>query len=329
MHHTKSVRFAAALLIVMLASLTAGVAPAHAQSACALKPGRNSVQVASNGKSYAVEVLVPAGALPVALILGLHPSAGNAATFDADTGLGAAALARGFAVALPEGGISGEAGGHYWNIPGVPLVTGDSVPAGARDDIRFVGDVIGQLVGQGCVDPRRVYATGFSGGARMSSALGCRLADRLAAVAPVGGLRAGRASGASFTEPDTGDCQPSRALSVLGIHGTDDPTNAFPGGGGVRWGYSIDRAAARWASLDHCAAMPRTAAAGARVRQVTFSGCSAGSEVVLMVIEAPRAAGGGHVWPGGRGDLATRDRQPSPPTLDATRAVLDFFARHP
>jgi poly(3-hydroxybutyrate) depolymerase len=66
-------------------------------------------------------------------------------------------------------------------------------------------------------------------------------------------------------------------------------------------------------------------APGAHLRQATFAGCRAGSEVTLMVIELPRDQGGGHVWPGGRGDLATHA---APPTLDATQVVLDFFARH-
>ena len=40
-----------------------------------------------------------------------------------------------------------------------------------------------------CVDPTRVFATGFSGGARMTSQLGCDLPATVAAIAPVSGLR--------------------------------------------------------------------------------------------------------------------------------------------
>lgn len=45
-----------------------------------------------------------------------------------------------------------------------------------------------------CVDDDRVFATGYSGGGRMSSALACELSDTIAAIAPVAGLRAGRPS---------------------------------------------------------------------------------------------------------------------------------------
>ena len=145
----------------------------------------------------------------------------------------------------------------------------------------------------------------------------CRMADRVAAVAPVAGLRAGRAAGRDFSEPDAQDCRPSRAVRVLAIHGTDDQTNPFSGGGGVRWGYSVERAAARWASLDHCESTPRSDRVSPQVTRVQYGACGGGSAVVLYRIDAPEAQGGGHVWPGGR-------RSP-PSELKATELVLEFF----
>jgi polyhydroxybutyrate depolymerase len=159
----------------------------------------------------------------------------------------------------------------------------------------------------------------------MSSMLACRLADRIAAVAPVAGLRVGRAAAPEFVEPDAEDCRPARPIPVLAIHGTDDDTNPFPGGGGVRWGYSVERAAARWANLDRCNAAPVTERVSARVARVRYATCDAGSEVVLYRIDAPRDQGGGHIWPGGRRDSSA---PAAPAELDATDAVLEFFARH-
>jgi polyhydroxybutyrate depolymerase len=171
----------------------------------------------------------------------------------------------------------------------------------------------------------------------MSSLLGCRLADRVAAVAPIAGLRAGRAAGPDFAEPDASDCRPSHPLPVLAIHGTDDPTNPFPGGEGLRWGYSVERAAAHWASLDRCGAAPALEKVSARVTRVHYGACNASSEVVLYRIEAPRDQGGGHIWPGGQRDLSTRApgvQNASDASsklsveVDATAVVLEFFARH-
>ena len=287
--------------------------------------GGGRVTVTSGGKQQDVDLMLPASfdaAKRIPLVIGLHPSGGTGKTFDLDTGLSAAATAKGFAVITPDGGVQlPGSDGRYWNIPGVPLVGGGAVPKDARDDIQFIADAIDHLVKHSCIDARRVYVTGFSGGARMSSMVGCRLADRVAAVAPVAGLRAGRAAGPAYTEPDASDCRPSRPLPVLALHGTDDPTNPFPGGEGLRWGYSVERAAARWASLDHCATTPALEKASAHVTRVRYASCNAGSEVILYRIEAPRDQGGGHIWPGGQRDASAGE-------VNATAVVLEFFSHH-
>jgi len=332
------------IISVSLACVAVLLQPAaRAADACTdLHPGRNPIATMSGGQKQDIDLVMPASFDPaksVPLVIGLHPSGGTGATFDQDTGLSAAASAKGFATMFPDGGVKLPDGdGRYWNIPGVPLIGGGAVPKNARDDVRFIADAIDHLVKHSCVDARRVYVTGFSGGARMSSMVGCRLADRVAAVAPVAGLRAGRAAGPTFTSPDASDCVPSRPLTVLAIHGTDDPTNPFPGGGDSRWGYSVERAAARWASLDHCGAAPTPEKVSERVTRVRYGMCGASSEVVLYRIDAPRDQGGGHVWPGGQRDLATRTASvpavnangssSPPPTLDATSLILEFFARH-
>jgi polyhydroxybutyrate depolymerase len=317
----------------------AGLHPAAGVAgACGdVRSGSNPITIVSGGQQQRIDLVLPSSFDPtrrVPLVIGLHPSGGSGKTFDQDSGLSGAATSKGFAVMFPDGGIRLPAAsggdGHYWNIPGVPLVSGGAVPNDARDDVRFIADAIDHLVKHNCVDARRIYVTGFSGGARMSSMVGCRLADRVAAVAPVAGLRAGRAASPEFAEPEDGDCRPSRPLAVLAVHGTDDETNPFPGGGGQRWGYSVERAAARWANLDRCGATPALEKISAQVTRVRYSACGAGSDVVLYRIDAPRDQGGGHVWPGGQRDLSTRASSASGGNaeLDATAVVLEFFARH-
>jgi polyhydroxybutyrate depolymerase len=284
--------------------------------------GSKQLGLMSGGQQQRADLQLPTTKSPgvrVPLVIALHPSGGTGRSFDDDTGLASAATKRGFAVLLPDGAIPASDGdGRYWNIPGVPLTSGAEVPPGTRDDLHFLSDAIDQAVADHCVDPKRVYVTGFSGGARMTSMVACRMADRLAAVAPVGGLRAGRATGKDFSEPDAQDCRPSRAVRVLAIHGTDDKTNPFPGGGGLRWGYSVERAAARWASLDHCNSAPSSEKISSQVTRVRYGACSGGT-VELYRIDAPEALGGGHVWPGGK-------RSP-PSQLNATRLVLEFFGQ--
>lgn len=341
----KPIRWLACVVFFTFAMTANALATAADGCGAEMHPGLNHIAVLSGGVEQTVDLALPSSFKPgarVPLVIGLHPSGGTGEGLDQDTGLKAAANAKGFAVLLPDGGIEQrtEGGtGHYWNIPGVPLTGGKAVPSGARDDVRFIADVIDHVVKHNCVDGRRVYVTGMSGGARMSSMVGCRLADRVTAVAPVAGLRAGRATGADFTEPDAGDCRPTRPLSVLAVHGTDDQTNPFAGGDGLRWGYSVERAVARWVALDRCSAASSVEKISSHVTRERYGSCGGDSEVVLYRIDAPRDQGGGHVWPGGHRDLETRagppsgsgvtasERQPAI-ELDATKVVLEFFARH-
>jgi polyhydroxybutyrate depolymerase len=307
-----------------IAAVLTGIALLTGSSAWAADctPGVRSVQLMSGGQAQRVHLVLPAAApgQRVPLVIGLHPSGGSGQSFDEDTGLTAAAVSRGFAVLLADGALRTDDGSaFYWNIPGVPLVSGAPVPQGTRDDVRFLADAIDRAIEDHCIDAARVHVTGFSGGARMASLLACRLADRIAAIAPVGGLRAGRAAGPDFATPDAEDCRPARPVRVLAIHGASDRTNPWSGGGGVRWGYTVDRAAARWASLDGCQGAPVSRQVSPQVVRVDYGACGGRGAVALYRIDAPESQGGGHVWPGGR-------RSPPSP-LDATQTVLQFFAQ--
>ncbi len=95
-----------------------------------------------------------------------------------------------------------------------------------------------------CLDRNRVFATGFSGGARMASQLACDASNVFAAVAPVSGLR--------FPSP----CQSSRPVPVVAFHGTADPVDPYLGNGQAYWTYSVPVAASRWANHNGCATSP-------------------------------------------------------------------------
>jgi polyhydroxybutyrate depolymerase len=91
----------------------------------------------------------------------------------------------------------------------------------------------------------------------------------------------------------------------------------------------VERAAVRWASLDHCGAAPALEKVTANVTRVRYGACNASSEVVLYRIDAPRDQGGGHVWPGGKRDLSTRATGAKPTVeVDATATILEFFTHH-
>jgi len=93
------------------------------------------------------------------------------------------------------------------------------------------------------VDARRIYLIGHSNGAFMSFRMACDHAGTVTAIATLNGA----------TWNDISRCAPEEPVSVLAVHGTNDQTIAFGGGGLARRVYpSAERTAADWASLNGC-----------------------------------------------------------------------------
>ena len=87
---------------------------------------------------------------------------------------------------------------------------------GRPDDVAYVSDVITGLAARVCIDQTRVHATGFSSSGRTWSLLGCKLGSRIAAIAPVSGLRS------------PGPCTTVRSGSARGLHTVDAVCNIYP-----------------------------------------------------------------------------------------------------
>jgi polyhydroxybutyrate depolymerase len=118
-----------------------------------------------------------------------------------------------------------------WNVPPDP-----SKP----DDVRFISELIDHVAALTPIDRTRVYATGFSGGGRMASQLGCDLSERVAAIAAIGGIR--------FPGP----CAQARPMPILAFHGTGDDVNPYEGGGQPYWGTGVEPAIQGWAEHNRC-----------------------------------------------------------------------------
>ena len=230
---------AVALVAAAVSAGTASPAAATPGDGPCLRPdvsGDAQVGVEFAGTAYSVLVHVPEGlrrARRVPLVLNLHGSQANGPIQMEVSGLRAVAGDEGFIVAAPSGAIPlpppvqpPDPNGHWaWNVPGVPTTAGEFPPPTARDDVRFLSRVIDVVAEELCTDTRRTYVTGHSGGGRMASALGCRIADRIAAIAPNAGLRAGRPDPDDTSVPEVEDCRPDRPLPVLTFHGQEDVVN--------------------------------------------------------------------------------------------------------
>ncbi|MEU4419657.1 PHB depolymerase family esterase [Actinoplanes sp. NPDC024001] len=262
-------------------------------------------------------VYVPAGArhgerLPA--ILNLHGTQSTGSNQLHYSDMKPSADAGRYLVLAPSGVIP-AASGFAWNVPGV-----GTPPHAARDDVAFLDQVIATAVTSLCADPKRVYGTGYSGGGRMISAFACHRPHRLAAIAPVAGLRAGRPDPLDPSRPDPQSCTPARPVPVLTFHGLQDWTNPFQGGGSEYWRYSVPAAQQRWATINNCASKARTVTLTPQISKITYAGCRHGAEVVLYTV-----ADGGHTWPGtpvdnGNGTVTHE--------INANQLMWRFFQRY-
>jgi len=286
--HVPLVHFATAALVVLGISSHAQAQSFTASPSCALAPVSGvEQQLSSGGRQRIYRLFVPPGftdrsRLP--LVLDLHGSGGTAAGQARTSGFETLAARQGFVVATL------QAEGGRWNVP---------IADGRPDDVAYVSDVIDHVAARVCTDLARVYATGFSGGGRMTSLLGCRLNSRIAAIAPMAALRW------------PGPCE-GRPVPVLTFHGMADTQNPYSGqaaGRGAEWLESVPDALAGWARHNRCNQPVIVEDPEGPLSTLRYEGCRRNAEVRLI-----RVDGLGHTW--------AREE------IDATAAMWQFFERH-
>jgi polyhydroxybutyrate depolymerase len=184
------------------------------------------------------------------LILALHFASGTGAQMEQATRYTRQAARSGFDVAYPTASAN-----HFWSIDG------------DLDKLEATLDAIERVA---CIDPSRVYVSGISNGGFMATVLACRMAGRVAAAA----LFAPGING-------VGDCEPSRPVSVLEVHGTADPIVPYRG---------VPAFVAGWAQHDGCSSESSSHRAGTKVAVLRWPGCRAGAQVQHL-----RLTGGKHI----------------------------------
>lgn len=309
-------------------ALTAPGDSTGADPACAapgnLPVGEQTMEVDGAERTYVVHV-PPGydGTAPAPLILSFHGFGGDIAEQDSTTDLPAQAGDRGYVVVTPQAlGITipedspvGDqaddlAGFAFWNIFGssdVDFGAGNTLPVSGgdlgADDVAFVDQLLDRLEADLCIDAERIYSTGMSNGAGMTTTLVCELGDRLDGAAPVSGVNL------------TGACAGDDVVPVRAFHGDEDDVAAFEGNNlyGFELGNpSVTERMTAWREQAGCEPAPDTVE-DATVTIFTWEGCVDDALVQLWVIH-----GGGHTWP--------RGTEPDGPlSLDATALVLDFF----
>jgi polyhydroxybutyrate depolymerase len=166
------------------------------------------------------------------------------------------------------------------------------------DDPLFVWNMIGWFKDNYNIDASRIYSTGFSMGAMLSFYLNIWLGDTFAGIAPVG----------SPLPWWLGDLPPIwhppfTPMTMILMHGTDDPVLWYRGYGG--WfgslSFSVDQSIAFWCGvngINMTTSEPEVTVWGPTtedptvVHRYVYSGGTDGAEVILFKVE-----GGGHTWP--------------------------------
>jgi polyhydroxybutyrate depolymerase len=288
-----------------------------------IAPGEVKVNTTSDGAARWYYRHVPPsynGTKAMPLVIDLHGYSEGAAIHTKMSMLGPFGDTHGFVTLTPEGG--GTA---------VPLWDTDLKSA----DVKFIGNLLDEAERTLCVDQRRIFVTGLSNGAFMTSAVACAYSTRVAAVAPVAGIR------------DISGCKFARPVPVLAFHGTADPFVAYTGGLGPKAlqlpspdgkgtlggsgaatdqtkGPSIPQITADWAKRNGCGTTPTDSKLTSDVTTIRFP-CPAGADVVLE-----RITGGGHAWPGSAFSQAIASVVgKTTMTISADQMIWTFFEAHP
>ncbi len=256
---------------------------------------------------------------PLPIVLDLHGLSEGAEVHTQFSGMADFAEQHGFIAVLPHG-------------TGSPVRWDVSPDRAANPDLVFLDQLLDQLEADLCVDTARVYATGLSNGALLSSSIACAMADRVAAVAPVAGL---------FRPPR---CAPSRSVPVLAFHGTADAILLFNGGVGDRLGAVLGgggdadqpapppepdlegpgypASAAAWAEANGCDAIATDTNLSPTAIERSWE-CPDGADVRFVIL-----VGGGHSWPGSEFSQAVAQFVgPTDMSIDANAHIWAFFQR--
>jgi len=241
-----------------------------------LSTSDNTRNVVINGASRSYILHVPStykGNSAVPLIVDFHPLTGSGSQELGASPYKAVTDPEGVITAYPNG-LSGPAGGA-WNV-------GPCCVSGANDTA-FARAIVADVEKVACINPKRVYAVGFSMGGGMTHYSACHLADIFAAVAP---------AAFDLLQENVSACKPSRPLSVISFRSTGDPTVTYDGGySNAVTGMPINFLGAKatflkWSQINQCTGSPSTEDANGCS---TYSSCASGVQVTLC-----SKKGGGH-----------------------------------
>ncbi|MCW5790426.1 MAG: hypothetical protein KIT72_08390 [Polyangiaceae bacterium] len=226
------------------------------------------------------------GRTPAPLVVMLHGFSVSGSVQEILFQLKQQADRRGFIYLFPDG-TQGADGKRFWNATDACCDFGGI----GVDDVAYLSGLIDEAKRRFRVDSRRVYMLGHSNGGFMSYRFACEKPGVVTAIASL--------AGATFY--DEARCTPASPVSVLQMHGTEDPTVPYETGpmrGDQVMVPGAELTVERWAGLNGCAGgLIESGAAdyvagdnGAETERLAYEGCPAGGQVALW-----RMRGVGHI----------------------------------
>ncbi len=285
-----------------------------------LPAGTTSQSFLAGGESGSYLLHVPQGdapTSPVPLLVDLHGYGQSAIRQAALSGWNTFSDSHHFIVVTPQ-------------VSSTPLQW-SLVVGGA--DVTFLKSLVQHVESTGCIDTTRVFFTGFSDGAVMTSVVACSLSTMVASVATISGMSL------------PANCRPTRPVPVIAFHGTADSyipyaggplpkaAAALPAGNGSTLTVgeanptlmlpSLPLIASSWASRNGCSPKPRMVQMGMWLTLLKYQ-CPKAAQVELY-----RINGGAHSWPGYEFTTAMTAYLGSSTPVTVDDVIWQFLASHP
>jgi len=259
-----------------------------------------SQTIQNDGLTRGYNIYVPAsydGTTNFPLLFNLHGGGGTNSAWQASSDMRPIADTSDFILVYPQARPDPSDGNSFNWIPKVP---------GTFDDVPFFSSLIDTIASNYQIDQNRIYACGYSLGGDMTFELGCKLNNRIAAIAPV--ARTMQSNPNSF-------CSPVHPTGVLTILGTNDLVSPYNGivFGGIEYYISAAATHRYWATHNNCDTTATMSTVSPSVERYTWS-----TSLGCAYVEELKVIGGGHDWPGSFGNM----------TIDANEEIWNFVSQY-
>jgi polyhydroxybutyrate depolymerase len=257
------------------------------------------------------KIYIPSNFTPnMPLVLNLHGYTSNAFQQVFYSSMTTVAESNDFMLVFPEG-TTDQYGVTFWNSE----IAGEDV-----DDLGYLIALIDSMIVNYQVDPDRVYMCGMSNGGFMSYYSACEMTDKIAAIASVTG---------TMNNVIYDNCNPTKSIPVLEIHGTEDatvPYLGFENSGSFQTMMATEDVVDFWVNHNNCTESQVVEMEDlsitdlSTVTHFSYTGGDDGASVELY-----RVNEGGHTWPGSiiplSGIVTNHD-------IIASEVIWDFFNQY-